>query len=228
MTDQPTYGTFYTSYSGNIFPADMAAVGFENLGGGDYRLDQASDYYADAPDGSDLGAFFPAVGQSFLDAEVDASGTVALLRFGRPGLSATQSCTIRYGASSTTSTSGGSRRAVALTGLTNGQSYAITVDCGDVDGDIAGTVAAVTPTVGNRTVPIGVTPSAILTTAARVTVDYGTTSAVSDGSVQNTSCGSGCTVNLTLPAGIHYWRARWQTSGDAVIATGTPQMMTVH
>jgi len=45
----------------NFYPASLAAVGFVDLGGGDYRLTDASAYRREATDGADVGADFQAL-----------------------------------------------------------------------------------------------------------------------------------------------------------------------
>ena len=47
--------------SDNFYPASLAAVGFVDLGGGDYRLSGASAYRRAATDGADVGADFKAL-----------------------------------------------------------------------------------------------------------------------------------------------------------------------
>ncbi len=47
--------------SDNFYPASLAAVGFVDLGGGDYRLSGASAYRRAATDGADVGADFQAL-----------------------------------------------------------------------------------------------------------------------------------------------------------------------
>jgi hypothetical protein len=46
---------------GNFYPANLAAVGFINLAGGNYRLSAASPYLRSATDGTDVGANIDAI-----------------------------------------------------------------------------------------------------------------------------------------------------------------------
>jgi hypothetical protein len=156
-----------------------------------------------------------------------------LVRFGKAGLPFSDSCdaVVKIGEatqSTFTSSSGFATRPLALTGLTAATAYNIDITCPTATANRVTSTTLATASGGNRTVPVSLKPSALLATAARVTVDYGTTTAVVDGSVQNTDCASGCTVNLTLPAGLRYYRWRWQTSGDAVIATSAVQPLQVQ
>jgi hypothetical protein len=47
--------------SGNFYPASLGAVGFVNLGGGNYRLSASSPYIRSATDGTDVGANIDAI-----------------------------------------------------------------------------------------------------------------------------------------------------------------------
>lgn len=177
-----------------------------------------------------------------LEHTVTPGDTYVRYRFGASHLPYDQSCTVTLqdsgGSTITTNTlsTGLSKRETSFTGLTPSTNYKIVADCGgyvptagDAFSADSFTTTAATSS-GNRTIPITVTPSTVLSSAARVTVDYGTTSSVADGSVQNTSCtnaGGGCTVNLTLPKGVEYWRVRWQDSSNNVLATGLAQALTV-
>lgn len=130
-----------------------------------------------------------------------------------------------------TSTEGlASRTLLTTQALTAATTYSAEQSCVGSNSDptvyIFTTPAA--PAAGNRTVPISAKAPGILSTAARLTVDHGTTTAVDVGSVQNTSCGSGCTVNLTLAAGRHYYRLRWQDASDNVLATSAVQPISVQ
>lgn len=177
-----------------------------------------------------------------LEHQVTPGDTYVHYRFGAFGLPYGQSCTVTLqdsgGSTITTNTlsTGPAKRETSFTGLSPSTSYKIVSDCGGYipEAGVAFPADSFTTTAatasGSRTVPINVKPAALLSTAARVTIDYGTTSAVSDGSVQNTSCsnaGGGCTVNLSLAKGVQWYRTRWQTSGDAVIATSVAQSIVV-
>lgn len=154
--------------------------------------------------------------------------------FGKAGLPYSDSCdaVVKIGEATQatfTSTSGPSRRTLALTGLTASTAYNIDVTCTSASANRVTSTTLATPSGGNRTVSISVgAPTSVLPTAARVTVDYGATTAVSDGSIQNTNCGSGCTVNLALPAGLRYRRLRWQTAADVVLATSAVEPLLVQ
>lgn len=213
--------TRYPDHSGNLFTTDQTTVGWVNFAGGNYRLDSSSVYDTVGPGGRDYGVFFPAAGQSFLDAEVQQSGTSAIIRFGRPGLVTTQTCIVRYGATSTSSTSGGSRRTLVLTALTNAQSYHFSADCGDADGDFVETLfTAVTPSGGDRTIPIQIpAPPSFLSTAERCTLQYDDNAAMATPtSVPDTTCSTGSTLDITAPAGVQYYRVLRLTSGDVEVA----------
>jgi hypothetical protein len=131
-----------------------------------------------------------------------------------------------------TSTSGPARRRITFTSLTASSTYSLTLTCDGAQPDVTPYpfTTLATPSGGDRTVPIVFgAPPAFLSGAARITVDYDDNEALSTpASVQNTSCGSGCTVNLTLPAGLYYYRHKWQTAADAVLATSSIQPLQVQ
>lgn len=121
--------------AGQYWPANTAAVGFENYAGGDYRLDSASAYYGIAPNGADIGAYIPSVGIQTITLSAEVTGSAAQILFSKVGLGST-SCDVRYGDQTTVSASGGDNRTVNISGLVNGQSYFVGVDCG-VEGGMA-------------------------------------------------------------------------------------------
>jgi hypothetical protein len=47
--------------SGNFYPPSLSAVGFVDLGNGDYRLSPSSPYVRSATDGTDVGANIDAI-----------------------------------------------------------------------------------------------------------------------------------------------------------------------
>jgi len=67
------------------------------------------------------------------------------------------------------------------------------------------------------TVPIVLKPNALFPTATQVTIDYGIDS-VAENTV-TTACTSGCTVNLSLSAGIYIMRHIWKTAGGVALGT---------
>ena len=123
---------------------------------------------------------------------------------------------------SKTSVSGFAKRSLFFTGLTASTVYSFTFTCDGTQPDISPYpfVTKSTPAGGNRTAPIYVGAPVNLPTAARATVEYDDNEAMSTpASVQNTSCASGCTINLTIPAGQWWYRWIWQTSGDVTISS---------
>lgn len=169
---------------------------------------------------------------------IEPGATKATFRVGQIGLDYGADCSVVVKTSpggttveTITSTSGPSRRKlVTSVALTAATTYTAEQSCegAATDAILHPFATLATPSGGNRTVPISLKPPAVLSTAARVTVDYGTTTSVADGSVQNTNCASGCTVNLTIPAGLMYYRWRWQTAADAVLATSAVQPLQVQ
>jgi len=82
---------------------------------------------------------------------------------------------------------------------------------------------------GAQTVPLQFgAPYSGLSGAARLTVEYDDNAALSTPATsQNTSCGTGCTVNLSLNAGLYYYRWIWQTAADATLATSAIQALPI-
>lgn len=166
-----------------------------------------------------------------------AGDTYATFRFGATGLDFASDCTavVKDSGGATvdtvTSTSGQAIRTLVTSALTASSTYSATFTCDGAQPDVTPYpfVTQATPAVGNRTVPIQFgTPPAILVGAARVTVEYDDNAALSTpATVQNTSCGSGCTVSLTIPAGLYYYRWKWQTAADVVLATSTIQALAI-
>lgn len=150
-----------------------------------------------------------------------------VVKYGKAGLPYESTCTtvlksaVDVTLDTKVSSNANSRRTATFTGLDASTLYKVTVSCDIGYLGRAGIEVTTSPTPagGAVSVPISLKPPSLLATAARVTVDYGTTTAVSDGSVQNTSCASGCVVGLTLDPGLNYYRWRWQTAADAVLAT---------
>lgn len=131
-----------------------------------------------------------------------------------------------------TSTSGPAvRRLATSVALTAASTYSATFTCSGATPDMTPypfvTLAA--PVGGARTVPLVFgAPSSVLSGAARLTVEYDDNEALSSPATQqNTSCGSGCAVNLSLTAGLYYYRWKWQTAADVVLATSTIQALPV-
>lgn len=252
-----TSGTFFTSpvvsdnviqgaaavscgsaYPGNDLVVNLSDVGFENLGAEDYRLDALSAYYGDAPGGADKGAWIPAVtaAASQLDWSVDVKNgyTGVAVTFGVPGLPYNQSCDVRVGSAVTTSATGPSRRTVVVTGLTPTSEYFVGIDCGTTWGGWLAWenfVAATNPG-GTKTVNFTMRPPATLSTVARVLVECSTSSDMSSPvSAQDTTCDSNaaCSVDVgSVPVGLNYCRHTYQTSGDATVAVGGVQVVSVN
>lgn len=226
-----------SAYPGNTLVTNLSDIGFENLGGGDYRLATSSSYDGTADAGSDPGAWIPAAtaAASQLDWSVEVKNgyTGVAVTFGVPGLPYNQSCSVRVGSSSTTSSSGPARRTVVVTGLTPAQEYFVGVDCGTTWGGWLrweNFVAASNPG-GTRTVNFTMRPPATLSTVARVLVECSTSSDMSSPvSAQDTSCDSdaSCSVDVaSVPVGLAYCRHTYQTSGDATVAVGGVQVVPV-
>jgi hypothetical protein len=117
---------------------------------------------------------------------------------------------------------------VALTAST---AYTVTQSCegADTDAQLYAFTTKATPAGGNRTVSISAGDPPTYPTAARATVRYDDNAALSSPlTEQNTNCGSGCTINLTLAAGLWYYRWEWQTAADAVLGVGAVQALQVE
>lgn len=165
--------------------------------------------------------------------------TYVVLKFGVAGLDAAYSCEAQvFGAGNQfagvgISESGPAKRDVVISGLTASTEYRADMTCSKPPlapvplQSITFTTLA-TSSAGDRTVPISFGDSS-LSAAARVTVEYDDNAALSSPATeQNTSCGSGCTVNLTIPAGLWYFRHKWQDGSDNVLATGSVQALLVE
>lgn len=172
---------------------------------------------------------------------IDEQGYRAVVNYRLPGLPQESSCTVAlYDESATgappvpvdtqTKASGLSRRWVVFTNLDPGILYRVAVSCA-----VTGSAESVyfrmpsAPTSGEKTVPIQLTRPAILANASRVTADWDYDGTMSDPtSVQNTSCSTNCTVNLTIPnQNVYYYRWRWQDGSDNVLATSAIQPLVV-
>ncbi|MEK9722255.1 MAG: Ig domain-containing protein, partial [Rhodospirillaceae bacterium] len=162
--------------------------------------------------------------------------TSVMVRLGAQGLPYENDCTATLkdegGATVDTATSaaGYARRTLTFTGLTAATAYSLTMVCVGATPDLTPypftTLAAASG--GDRTVPI-VFGDSHLTAAARVTVEYDDNEALSSSAtVQNASCGSGCTVNLIIPAGLYWYRHKWQDGSDNVLATSKIQPLLVE
>lgn len=168
--------------------------------------------------------------------QIEPLDTTVRVFYGAAKLPYESDCTVQLQNSggtqidSTTTTEGFSTREAQFSGLTASTAYRFVLSCqGASPADISPSsfTTRPTPSVGNRSFVISLGEH-FLTKVARVTVDYGTTTAVADGSVQNTSCASGCNVTLTIPAGVRYYRVRWQDAADVVLATGVAQRILVE
>lgn len=168
---------------------------------------------------------------------ITTTDTVAIVEIGAVGLSNTSVCEaiLRDEDGSTidtvTSSSGTARRTLAFTGLTAETTYSVIATCSGATPDLTphAFATAAAASGGARTVPLQFgAPYSGLSGAARLTVEYDDNAALSTPATsQNTSCGSGCTVNLSLNAGLYYYRWIWQTAADATLATSTIQPLVV-
>ena len=169
--------------------------------------------------------------------QIQALSTSVTARYGAFGLPYESNCTVTLQNAGGTeldndvSTEGPARRNVYFTGLTASTTYRLVFACEgatppDISPSTFTTLAAASG--GDRTVPI-VFGDSHLTAAARVTVEYDDNEALSSSAtVQNTNCGSGCTVNLTIPAGLYWYRHKWQDGSDNVLATSKIQPLLVE
>lgn len=174
---------------------------------------------------------------SMMTPVIDPLATSVMVTTGGVGLDYNADCQVilkdNGGATvdTATSTSGFARRRLSFTGLTASTTYSMTFTCDGATPDVTPYpfVTDPAPSGGNRTVPIYIGAPSSIISPARVTVEYDDNEALSSpASVQNTSCGSGCTVNLTIPAGLYWWRQIWQTAGDVTIATSAIQPLLVE
>jgi len=131
-----------------------------------------------------------------------------------------------------TSTSGSARRRLTFTGLTAASTYSLTLTCEGAQPDVTPYpfVTKPAPSGGDRTVPIQLgAPGITLTGVARCSVEYDDNEALSTpATAQNTDCASGGTINLTIPAGLYWYRTLWQTAADATLATSAIQPLLVE
>jgi hypothetical protein len=166
--------------------------------------------------------------------------TSVLVQYGAIGIPYSSDCVVTLKDSggtpidTETTTEGPSRRTAIFTGLTASTTYKLSMDtCQGGTRAVADTTFTTLPTPvgGDRTVPVQIgAPSTALAAlgAARCTLDYDDNAGMSSPtSVQDTTCSSGGSADMTVPAGVWYYRWRWQTSGDAVLATGTPQPLNI-
>lgn len=230
-----------SAYAGNTKVVNQSDIGFENLGGGDLRLDSASAYYGTAPGGADPGVWFPTAiaAETQLDWSISvvAGDLEADVTFGVPGLPVDQACTLRCGTNTVASTTGANSRTETCTGLVEDQEYWIGVDCGNTWGgaqlyDLFTAEDQDIP--GSRTITYAVKPPAILSTVARVKLecadDVGMTDAV-DNDASNVACTSAaeCTMSLAgLISGTNYCRHTYQTSGDVTVAVSKVQAVVME
>lgn len=121
-----------------------------------------------------------------------------------------------------TQATGLSRREAIFAGLSASTEYLITIGC---DGTIFDWVddesitTSADPGAGDvtSTVQFGTPTHA---SVARATLEYDDNAALSSSTTtQNTSCASGCSIDMTAPGGLQYWRWIWQTAGDVTLAT---------
>jgi hypothetical protein len=186
---------------------------------------------------TDTQAFSMQVGGGLYTLSVETlPGTVSVVvRFGTAGLPRGINCVVSLldGVATIRQTIvaiNSSRQVVGFDGLAASSSYGATVDCpfSTSPGTISFTTNPSSGAQGDRTIPL-VFGDSLLSAAERLTVEYDDNEAMSSpASIQNTSCGSGCTVNLTLPAGLYYYRHKWQTAADAVLATSSIQPLQVQ
>lgn len=173
------------------------------------------------------------VGTIVSAANPGSSGVV--IRFGFVGLPYSADCNaVVYQSGSPVgsdlTTEGPARRTSVITGLTPSTAYTATMSCDVPSGEDNISFSTFAASTGAQTVPLQFgAPPAILVGAARLTVEYDDNEALSSPATsQNTSCGSGCTVNLSLSAGLYYYRHKWQTAADVVLATSAVQALQVQ
>lgn len=169
-----------------------------------------------------------------ITAAVNPGSAALAVRYGFPGLPEDADCNVvvKQGGTqvgSALSASGAATRQVVVAGLSPSTTYTATASCDVPSAPVDVTVTTFPASSGSQTVTFNFgAPSSVLSGAARVTVDCDDDAAFgSPTSVQNTSCGSGCTVNHSLSAGVYYCRHRWQTAADAVLATSATQPIPV-
>jgi alkylation response protein AidB-like acyl-CoA dehydrogenase len=128
-------------------------------------------------------------------------------------------------------TEGLAKRTACFTSLTASTTYGIAIACDGNLADVANTsfTTKAAPAGGNRTVPIQLGDATTYPTAARATVEYDDNAALSTPATQqNTDCAAACTVSLTIPAGLWYYRVIRQTAADATLHTGPVQPLQVQ
>ena len=158
----------------------------------------------------------------------------AVIRFGYSGLDRGSYCDVNVFESTTlvgagTSAAGNAKREIAISGLTPSTNYTADLTCINPLTVQSISFRTFPATTGNQTVPFQFgAPLPALIGAARITVDCDDDPNMgSPVSVQNTSCGSGCSVNHSLVKGIYFCRNRWQNVSDVVLATSASQALPV-
>lgn len=126
-------------------------------------------------------------------------------------------------------TEGASRRVSVITGLLASTSYTAVMSCDVPSGEDEVSFTTFPASSGAQTVSLQFgTPAITLPSVARLTVEYDDNEALSTPATsQNTNCATGCTVNLSLTAGLYYYRWKWQTAADVVLATSAIQALPV-
>lgn len=176
--------------------------------------------------------------ESYLNAlGIDAGPTDAVFTLGRDGLDYATDCSIvvKEGASTieTISSTEGLPTRILQTSvvLDASTAYTATQSCTGLANDTNAysftTKAA--PAAGDRTVTIQAGDPKTIGSVARATVRYDDNAALATpATAQNTSCSTGCSIDLTLAAGRWFYRWEWQDSSDNVLAVGSVQPISVQ
>ena len=155
----------------------------------------------------------------------------ALVIFGASGMEAGTDCTVEIKQGDVVVGSNDevlrfARQRSAFNGLVQSTTYGAVVSCPLVSAQASVTFTTLPlEATAPVTVPIVLKPNALLSTVTQVTVDYG----VDDVSENTTTvaCTTGCTVNLSLSAGIYVYRYIWKDAGGNALATSNTRELIV-
>jgi hypothetical protein len=117
--------------------------------------------------------------------------------------------------------------------MTPGQSYFIGVDCGNTWGgwlSWSDYTATADPPPTTRAVTFSFRPVALLSTVAKVDVEWSTAANMSNSTISSeVACTSAavCSVTTDVAIGVVYYRHRFKTSGSVVVTQSKPQAITV-
>jgi len=158
------------------------------------------------------------------------------ITYGVDGLPYETDCTVTLKNSggtpidSSTSTEGPSRRTVSFTGLTAATVYKLSVGCGGAFDWVSDVPFTTMADPGGAAVSVSIQRGnpVVLASLARATVQYDDNPTLATpASVQNTSCGTGCSIALGIARGLWWYRWIWQTAADATLATSDIQPLIV-